>query len=682
MIMSCLVVTERCETTGNHIYVKNTYLYNTGNGSANRPYRSIQKAIDLAQDGDTIYIFEGVYNESLQINKQLSIVGLDRKNTTISKNIDGYRYMIEITSDYVTLEDLNISDINGHIRTALLHITSDYVRLTGIRITQGKRWGVFLDHSNDNTIGYSTIDNMTETGIHAEYSNNNVLSSNKFNHIDGTCMDFSNTDSCIIFNNTIKNSSIGIKVNQGRNFNISNNTIRNCSLDAIHLFGGDNNVVRRNTIRDCNRYGLFVSSSMSTVFSNTFISNQVGIDLEGSNCQVTSNTIKSSLLVGLLANTGTSQNIISLNYFSKNAVNAQEKGRNSWYSQQRGNSWDTYNEGDRNLDGIGDRPYQIPGGGVDMYPLGVFLKPPAKPSRPSPADKKDEVGLSVTLNVTVVDPDSTYLSVYFYNGIDNALLGYQLGVPSSQKAVCSFTLPFQTTLSWYVVVNDSKLENRSDIWFFTTRKIPPLNQKPVADSGGPYSGRIGQVINMNGSGSRDPDGSIIFYRWNFGDGSSEILDRTPKHTYNDPGTYTVTLTVVDNSGRSEIANTTATISGDMYANVPPVPIIDAVSAVTVNQLVTFNASASYDIDGTIVGYRWDFNGDGTFETDWLTNATTTYTFATAGSVIVTLEVKDNANASFSTSITVNAVQKKTPGFDILLVLLAVLVGLLIYRKYR
>ena len=133
-----------------------------------------------------------------------------------------------------------------------------------------------------------------------------------------------------------------------------------------------------------------------------------------------------------------------------------------------------------------------------------------------------------------------------------------------------------------------------------------------------------------------------------------------------------------------MANTTATIQGTIYLNSPPFAVFTALSSVIVNQQVSFDASGSNDTDGTIVGYRWDFNGDGTFDTDWLNVSVTTNTFSSVGSSIVTLEVKDDGNAtgSFSTTIGVKAVEKKTPGFDIILLLLAVIVGLLIYNKQR
>jgi parallel beta-helix repeat protein len=681
--------TETSEAAGNQIYVKNTYAYDNGDGTANRPYRSIQKAIDLASDGDSIYVFEGIYNESLTINKRVNISGLDRTNTKIQKSGGSYRYLIDISADNVALEDFNITDVPGSIRTALIHVTADNVRIVGVRVTQGKKWGIYLDGSSDGIIGFSTIDNMSDSGIFGENSDNNVFSDNNFFQNSVTALYISSSNNNIIFNNTFKKTDVitltgnAIDGENCNRSNISNNLILNCSLDGVHLYGGEFNLVQKNTIKYCDRQSIFMSSSDSIIFQNFLVDNSIGIYLKGSNCQLTSNIIQNSVGVGLLADTETRNNIISLNQFILNEENAKDIGSNQWFSQGLGNYWDDYDDGDRDLNGIGDSPYTRMGG-IDYYPTGKFLRPPQKPTDPSPIDGKDEVGLSITLRVVVSDPDSQTLSVYFYNALNNQTLGYHAGIQSGKSAYCSFTLPFETTLSWYTIVSDGKLENRSDIWFFTTRQIPPTNEKPIANPGGPYSVKLGQSVIFDGSQSRDPDGQIIFYRWNFGDGSSEILDQAPRHTYADPGSYTVTLTVVDNSGRSAIANSTITVIGEVYANAQPIAVFNAPSSVFVNQLTNFDASASNDTDGTIVGYRWDFNGDGTFDTDWLNASVATNAFSSVGSSIVTLEVKDDGNAtgSFSTTIAVKAVEKKTPGFDIILVFLAILVGLLIYNKQK
>ena len=89
---------------------------------------------------------------------------------------------------------------------------------------------------------------------------------------------------------------------------------------------------------------------------------------------------------------------------------------------------------------------------------------------------------------------------------------------------------------------------------------PGVNQPPVADANGPYTGidRLTPVA-FDGTGSSDPDGTIVSYDWNFGDGSTGT-GVTPSHTYAAAGGYNVTLTVTDDAGDTDTASTTATIT--------------------------------------------------------------------------------------------------------------------------
>lgn len=91
---------------------------------------------------------------------------------------------------------------------------------------------------------------------------------------------------------------------------------------------------------------------------------------------------------------------------------------------------------------------------------------------------------------------------------------------------------------------------------------PPVGGEPVAIPGGPYSGNVGVPVVFDGSASYDSDGgSIDAYNWDFGDGSS-AAGAVLAHTYAAAGTYTVTLTVIDDEGQTNSAMTTAVISGD------------------------------------------------------------------------------------------------------------------------
>ena len=112
-----------------------------------------------------------------------------------------------------------------------------------------------------------------------------------------------------------------------------------------------------------------------------------------------------------------------------------------------------------------------------------------------------------------------------------------------------------------------------------------------------------QLINFNASTSYDPDGTIASYEWNFGDGVviTKVLP-SAYHKYSSFGTYKVVLTVTDNSGKKDSKDRDVTVGwtpSPRYSYIPVNP--------RGNETVAFNASTSYDPDGTIVAYKWDFN---------------------------------------------------------------------------
>jgi uncharacterized repeat protein (TIGR01451 family) len=86
----------------------------------------------------------------------------------------------------------------------------------------------------------------------------------------------------------------------------------------------------------------------------------------------------------------------------------------------------------------------------------------------------------------------------------------------------------------------------------------PACDSPVANPGGPYRGCIDDVISFDGSGSYDPDGFIVSYEWDFGDGITGS-GVAPSHTYADCGSFPVMLTVTDDSGLTATASSTVEI---------------------------------------------------------------------------------------------------------------------------
>ena len=95
----------------------------------------------------------------------------------------------------------------------------------------------------------------------------------------------------------------------------------------------------------------------------------------------------------------------------------------------------------------------------------------------------------------------------------------------------------------------------------------------------------GVSVGFNGSASNDPEGSIVSYAWNFGDGSTGS-GATPSHTYGAPGNYTVTLTVTDSNGETNATSHLAAV-------VPPNSNFAALGNATVNAktgAITFRLS--------------------------------------------------------------------------------------------
>jgi chitodextrinase len=172
-----------------------------------------------------------------------------------------------------------------------------------------------------------------------------------------------------------------------------------------------------------------------------------------------------------------------------------------------------------------------------------------------------------------------------------------------------------------------------DILYETRNGTFAINRPPVADAGPDLVVSRNETASFNASGSFDPDGVIITYLWDFGDGGN-ATGCTVTHTYTTTGTFSVTVTVTDDSGAAD--NDTCMVT----VNSPPIADAGEDRVVLPNDSVEFNGSDSYDSDGEIVGYLWDF-GDGS-------NATgcyVTHRYALGGTYLVTLTVMDSHNAT-------------------------------------
>ncbi|HEC75981.1 MAG TPA: PKD domain-containing protein, partial [Thermoplasmatales archaeon] len=115
------------------------------------------------------------------------------------------------------------------------------------------------------------------------------------------------------------------------------------------------------------------------------------------------------------------------------------------------------------------------------------------------------------------------------------------------------------------------------------------------------------------------------------------------HQYSDDGIYNVVLVVRDDDGATDSITKQINVS-----NVPPHAITNGPYYAYVNESILFNASMSYDSDGYIVNYTWDF-GDGSFAY----GESATHQYSDDGIYNVVLVVRDDDGATDSITKQIN-----------------------------
>jgi PKD repeat protein len=172
----------------------------------------------------------------------------------------------------------------------------------------------------------------------------------------------------------------------------------------------------------------------------------------------------------------------------------------------------------------------------------------------------------------------------------------------------------------------------------------------------PLTGNAPLTVGFSSAESSDPDGTIVRYEWDFGDGSTSSYPN-PSHLYKSGGVFTATLTVTDDDGATAASSVTVTV------NAPPVPVATATPLSGVAPLaVRFSSAGSTDSDGSIAKYAWAF-GDGSTSTA----ANPSHTYSKLGSYTATLTLTDNKGATATTTVAIQALAYTLHVGDITLV---------------
>lgn len=309
----------------NPVTAKTLYVGGTGGGN----YTTIQAALNEANNGDTVYVYAGTYNEKILINNTITLVGASQINTIIDGG--GKGSVVQINANGVKISGFKITNGGTNQSDAgLAIIQGSNCLIMNNNVSSNGFYGVSIQDTSNTTVASNTIKNNTitsnqGTGIIISSSNYNKII---YNVINNNCLNIGSSEAGLqIANNSDNNNIIGNEIN--------NNNISGVLFSTF----SDSNLMELNSISG-NHYGIYfqVFDSNNIFYLNEFINNNIHVSGVSA-----SRSWNSDVKIAYLYN-------------------------NTNFTNHLGNYWDNYAGQDSNGDGVGDTPYTV-GIANDLYPL-------------------------------------------------------------------------------------------------------------------------------------------------------------------------------------------------------------------------------------------------------------------------------------------------------------------------
>jgi PGF-pre-PGF domain-containing protein len=161
-----------------------------------------------------------------------------------------------------------------------------------------------------------------------------------------------------------------------------------------------------------------------------------------------------------------------------------------------------------------------------------------------------------------------------------------------------------------------------------------------------------ETIVLNASSSNDTDGTVTTYEWDVdGDGQFERTGVTTNVSFDEAGDYDVSLRTTGSDGTTN----TTTESLTVFSRAPEGSFHYSPTSPIVGEEIELDATESVDLDGSIVSYEWDLDGDGVYETDGYVRLT--HNFTDAGQKTVSVRLTDNEGKTTTVSRTIRVFER-------------------------
>lgn len=346
----------------------------------NQPISSIKQAVLLSQNGDSIIVLPGLYQEgNIIVNKSITLIGIDFPKLDGQKKYE----VLSIKAHSVLVKGFKIQR-SGHASLDDPGGIKVYDRrnVTIIdNILEDNFFSIYIQYGtncivkNNRIVAYGIEEQQIGNGIHCWKSDSlQIIGNNISGHRDGIYFEFV-TNSVIWRNISTNNIRYGLHFMFSNNDSYITNYFKNNGAGVAVMF--TKNVKMFNNTFEENwgdaSYGLMLKEiSDSHIIGNHFLKNTSGIYMEGTNRILVEKNIFKNNGWGMKIQASCMDNEIKNNNFLGNTFDIGTNGDvvlNTFNS----NYWDKYEGYDINRDNIGDVPYHP----LSLFSVIVEQNPPA-----------------------------------------------------------------------------------------------------------------------------------------------------------------------------------------------------------------------------------------------------------------------------------------------------------------
>jgi nitrous oxidase accessory protein len=342
--------------------------------------QSLKSALNIAQNGDTIFVEKGIYKEqNIVIDKAIVLIG---KDFPIFDGEEKYE-IFSVKSNHVVIQGIKIINSGFSSMNDLAGIRvygMNHVQILNNRL-ENTFFGIYLTNSSNCIIK----DNELVAGKQADYNIGNGIHlwkcekaqiiHNQINkHRDGIYFEFV-TDSEIRNNHSENNMRYGLHFMFSHNDLYENNTFKNNGAGVAVMYSEKVKMLRNKFLENWGdaAYGLLLKDIRdSEIAVNQFFKNTIGIYIEGcSRSQFRENDFQENGYAMRLQ-ASCEANTISYNNFTGNSFDLTTNGE-TVLNKLENNYWDKYEGYDLKHDGVGDVPFHP----VSLYAMVLERMPQA-----------------------------------------------------------------------------------------------------------------------------------------------------------------------------------------------------------------------------------------------------------------------------------------------------------------